>query len=111
MRDSAAQQCERLASTPKASSGANWAINLMKLRRRIASPKAQGIVFRLANWKWPGYRFRYRSLRGRPTSALGLGRVKTLLSLERSGLGAVVIHGHYRGSTMPALPPEAVGPP
>lgn len=25
----------------------------------------------------------------------GLGRVKTLLNLERSGLDAVVIHGHF----------------
>ncbi len=43
--------------------------------------------------------------------ASGLGRVKTILGLERSGLGAVVIHGHYPGSTMPALPPGAIGPP
>ncbi len=41
-------------------------------------------------------------------SAPGLGRVKTILGLERSSLGAVVIHGHYPGSTMPALPPRAV---
>ena len=38
---------------------------------------------------------------------MGLGRVKTLLSLERSVLGAVVIHDYYLGSTMPALPPGA----
>jgi len=31
------------------------------------------------------------------SDVVGLGRVKTLLSLERSSLGAVVIHGHHPG--------------
>jgi hypothetical protein len=29
------------------------------------------------------------------SAALGLGRVKTLLSAERSGLGEVAVHGHF----------------
>jgi hypothetical protein len=35
---------------------------------------------------------------------LGLSRVKTLLSTERSGLGDVVARGHFPGSTMPPPP-------
>ena len=46
-----------------------------------------------------------RKLKVAVMTALGLGRVKTFSSLERSGLGAVVIHGHFSGSTMPASPP------